>query len=269
MGRERDAKQAGFTLVELLVVIGIIALLIAILLPTLSKARAQGQWAKCMSNMKQCATAVIQYTAEYKGYFPWRASGQQGTRPDPSKGAADFPGVNDWIHWQDTTEGYTGSPAVNINDSAIAPYLTARDEKLREIFRCPSDEVEGHEKRATYGRYAYSYSLNERVTIIDGIPIGNSTDANNLWQDRKITQVRRNSEKMMLIEEANPRDGRWLAGGVTNPKPDGSADGDDALTNRHIKQANVAFFDTHIERIGNKDFVTLVNEKRRADPFVE
>jgi prepilin-type N-terminal cleavage/methylation domain-containing protein/prepilin-type processing-associated H-X9-DG protein len=268
-GGRPEGWTRGFTLVELLVVIGIIALLIGILLPALSKARAQGQWAKCMSNQKQVAMAIIQYTNENKGYLPWRASGQQGTRPDPSKPAAEFPGVNDWIHWQDATTGYTLSPKVDINDSAIALYLTAKDEKLKEILRCPSDNVDAHTQRATYGRYAYSYSMNERVTIVDGVPLGNSTDAVGLWQPRKITQVRRNSEKMLLIEESDPKDGRWLLASVSNPKPDGSADGDDALTNRHIKQANIAFFDSHIERIGNKDFITLLNEKRRADPFVD
>src|ERR1700751_5805177 len=60
----------AFTLVELLVVIGIIALLISILLPALSKAQQQAQQTVCMSNMRSLGQAVAIYQAENKGAFP-------------------------------------------------------------------------------------------------------------------------------------------------------------------------------------------------------
>ncbi len=71
----RGRGTAGFTLIELLVVVAIIALLISILLPSLSKARAQARTTLCLSRIAQMGKAMLLYGDDYSGVFPFVVNG--------------------------------------------------------------------------------------------------------------------------------------------------------------------------------------------------
>jgi prepilin-type processing-associated H-X9-DG protein/prepilin-type N-terminal cleavage/methylation domain-containing protein len=63
-------RKKAFTLVELLVVVGIIAILVGLLLPTLAASREAAQSTQCQSNLQQLVTAAINYAGDYQGYWP-------------------------------------------------------------------------------------------------------------------------------------------------------------------------------------------------------
>src|SRR5580765_8245887 len=104
--RKRDA----FTLVELLVVIGIIALLIGVLLPALNKARRSAATIKCASNMHQIGVAILQYTTANKGVLMPAQILRKSTDPVQTLYPDGFGWSNELVHQKYITAPnvYTG-----------------------------------------------------------------------------------------------------------------------------------------------------------------
>ncbi|MDB5320810.1 MAG: hypothetical protein JWN40_2441 [Phycisphaerales bacterium] len=235
--------RLGFTLVELLVVIGIIALLIAILLPALGRARQQGQRVQCMSNMRQIGLATVMYTNDNKGWFPRSAAG--GTPP----AYADV--YDDWVYWQ---------PGRDPNLSPLVKYLG--DKVFNpNLFICPTDNVVNHANG-----YPYSYTMNELMGGLQPVLVSD------LHFRIKITQVKRAAEKILFIDESSQTidDGCWAPHHATNDGVTLNPGGANLLANRHDKASeqstnpsagngNAAFVDGHVEFTDRNKSILQVN----------
>jgi prepilin-type processing-associated H-X9-DG protein len=154
-----SGRTTAFSLVELLVVIGIIAVLVAILLPTLAAARRHAAIVACASNLRQITAATLMHAHEHRGYMP--LAGEIVTAPlDYTLG----PGSLATAIRDSYRNRYTYSPSPEVFGfmvpvplpAAIAPYMGVRDLPLDDwrkldqalnrengawrMFRCPSTD---------------------------------------------------------------------------------------------------------------------------------
>ena len=226
MCRSRLNRVGGFTLVELLVVIGIIAVLIALLLPVLNKAREQARTVACASNERQIYLAMATYAAANRGILP-------------------IPGFLDDVH---DYIGVRMNGPINLDYvhgtlwSYLDPGLSAR----QRVFLCPSDTSprvagNGYFGGFTAGERNYSYSLNPRLHG-PGRPTG-------LWSGVKISRIYRPEHKMLVYELQYPSE---VAGEVTGLQASNRATGPHIaglLATRHQHLSNTVMADGHVETI--------------------
>jgi prepilin-type processing-associated H-X9-DG protein/prepilin-type N-terminal cleavage/methylation domain-containing protein len=129
------SNRRAFTLVELLVVIGIIAVLIGVLLPALSKARGRAQTIACAANLRSINQAVVQYTVEYKGSYPY---GFIFNRQNPTNGRPSDGGVSGYITWFSSCDKYMTAKAseVFLLDANTGFFDGASRRRFSPAFKC-------------------------------------------------------------------------------------------------------------------------------------
>ncbi|MEO6437098.1 MAG: type II secretion system protein [Tepidisphaeraceae bacterium] len=217
----RRLQPGGFTLVELLVVIGIIAVLISILLPTLSTARRQAASVKCAAQLREIGNAFVLYAMDNKGYWPLALRQCNGAN---TYSLYNFTFNNSsGPYWTDFLSKYVTKSKTGIASGTTDEAATA---KRNILWGCP--EWDGYQSATIGGinRVQTGFGMNLWPTFKHGYPTGSfppTTERNSFMLSDGLGNFRKQVQWTKPALRALVADSRFWAA-ESNPCPPAAGD---------------------------------------------
>ena len=247
----------GFTLLELLTVMGIVAILASLLLPALTHSREQARASVCSNNMRQLSYGVFLYADDKNDDLPWAGAPDRNLAEDWVFGGQNEISSKDFSSWSAVGFGF------HAESGSLFQYVTGfereeihndADKRKFKVYRCPSSGDIGAALRVNYSMNGFLDPLRKHTgrNSADGIP-----------RVIKMGSIQSPSEKVLFVNE-NP----WnMTDAAFEPVNRFKTAGE--MFQMHNHSANFSFVDGSVHRILGDSMVGVVKTMDQLDRYFD